>query len=117
MAVLALAFPPLGVRVIYGVLSAFSPALRFTSTGFEPSDPSASLAKFNTFTGSWQIFLVMFVIMELLVAVIYIVAGFITPTYTGGEDEYKRPGPRPEMAGNMRWTHKPEGRSRIVFVV
>ena len=84
-------------RLTFHVLGAFLTSLKgvrgtyyYSRTlAVEASDSSSSLAKFNTFTGSWQIFLVMFVIMELLVAIIYIVAGFITPTYSDNEDGYK----------------------------
>ena len=35
----------------------------------------------------------MFVVMELLVTIIFIIAGIITPTYTSSEDGYGGPGP------------------------
>lgn len=104
---ISLAFIPLGVRILYQVLSAFSPTPNITATGILPGS-SSSLAKFNSFTGSWPIFLVMFVIMELLVASIYIAAGFFTPTYHGSAEGTHYGGSVPSAEYNQRYEMKPQ---------
>ena len=63
--------------MIYSVLSAFSSSAVFTSTGIEPG--TGSLAKFNSITGEWQIFLGMSIIMEFVVVGIYIAFGISLP--------------------------------------
>jgi len=58
----SLALPFLGVRVVYSILNAFSTS-------------SPSLARFNSQTGDWVLYLVMSLIMEYCVVVIYSVSG------------------------------------------
>lgn len=76
---ITVALVPLAVRLIYNILSAFSPAPTLSSGEIVSSNPSSSLAKFNSFSGSWQLYLVMFVLMELLVVLIYVIAGMMMP--------------------------------------
>ncbi|KAG8220138.1 hypothetical protein J3R82DRAFT_1162 [Butyriboletus roseoflavus] len=68
------ALPILAIRTLYSVLSVFSSS-SFNVSGSSTTDSNNPLAKFNMFTGSWQIFLVMDVIMEYAVAAIYTLAG------------------------------------------
>ncbi|KAH0838637.1 hypothetical protein J3R83DRAFT_6960 [Lanmaoa asiatica] len=66
------ALPFLAVRTLYSVLSTFS------SSTFSPTsttDSNNPLAKFNMFSGEWQIYVVMEVVMEYAVVVIYTLAG------------------------------------------
>lgn len=77
--IMLLAFPPLAVRVVYDVLSAFAPTPIFSDTGIISSNPASPLAKYSVFTGSWQIFLGMSEIMEELVVFIYIAARLNLP--------------------------------------
>ncbi|KAI5123723.1 hypothetical protein M0805_000316 [Coniferiporia weirii] len=72
------ALPFLAVRTLYSVLSSFSPASSFTSTGVS-SGSSSGLAKFNSISGEWQIFLVMGILMEFIVVSIYIFFGLRLP--------------------------------------
>ncbi|EJD04248.1 uncharacterized protein FOMMEDRAFT_84119 [Fomitiporia mediterranea MF3/22] len=78
------ALPFLAIRVLYSVLSAFSPPASFGSLG-SPSGSTSGLAKFNSITGSWQLFLVMAVIMEFIVVATYIFFGLRLPI-SGGVD-------------------------------
>ncbi|THH28285.1 hypothetical protein EUX98_g5908 [Antrodiella citrinella] len=65
------ALPFLLVRVVFSVLSAYAPA---AAIGF-PATKHTALTKFSSETGSWQIFLVMSVLMEIIVMIIYITVG------------------------------------------
>ena len=66
--------PFLAVRVLYTVLSSFSPlGIPGVDTG------SQSLAKFNSSTGTFGIWLFMAPIMEFVVIVIYVSVGIMTP--------------------------------------
>jgi hypothetical protein len=65
---LTLALPFLGVRTAYAVLAAWSSSDLF---GMHPS-PNAVLAKFNPVTSGWVPFLVMSLIMEYVVAILYL---------------------------------------------
>jgi len=60
------ALPFLGVRMVYGILNAFSTSV-------------PSIAKFNSVTGDWVLYLVMSLIMEYCVVVIYSVTGTTIP--------------------------------------
>lgn len=62
--------------MIYSVLSAFSPAINFSTS---EASTKNSLSKFNSFSGSWQIFLVMEYVMEYCVVLIYLTAGSLIP--------------------------------------
>lgn len=62
--------PFLFVRVLYAVLSAFSPAAVLPNI-----PPHNSLSKFAPGTGSWQWYLAMSVIAELLTVITYLVVG------------------------------------------
>ena len=75
------------MRVLYSVLSSFSPI----DVGGVTSG-STSLAKFNSSTGDFGIWLVMSPVMEFVVIVIYVAVGLATPLQndydvgTGGEE-------------------------------
>jgi len=60
------ALPFLGVRVAYGILSAWSAA-------------TPKLARFDSVTGDWVLFLVMALVMEYCVALIYMLTGTTIP--------------------------------------
>ncbi|KAH9836535.1 uncharacterized protein C8Q71DRAFT_857768 [Rhodofomes roseus] len=77
LAGISAALPFLLVRIAYTVLSAFAPYPRsFSATGQVITTTSESpLAKFNTSTGSWQIYLLMSVLTEYATVVIYSIAG------------------------------------------
>lgn len=77
--IMLLSFPALAVRVTYDVLSAFAPLPIFSDTGITSSDPTSPLAKYSMFTGSWHIFLVMALIMEVLVVLVCIAARLNLP--------------------------------------
>ncbi|KAG6371595.1 hypothetical protein JVT61DRAFT_9305 [Boletus reticuloceps] len=68
------ALPFLAVRTLYSVLSTFSSS-SFGVTSTTTSNSDNPLAKFNLFTGEWQIYVVMEVVMEYAVVVIYTLAG------------------------------------------
>ncbi|KAI0793369.1 hypothetical protein C8Q75DRAFT_749932 [Abortiporus biennis] len=74
---ISLALPFLGIRVLYMILSAFSPNVIAVPGATQPS--RNSLSKFNTFTGEWQINFVMAVLMEMIVIGVYTVVGIMTP--------------------------------------
>ncbi|TCD68821.1 hypothetical protein EIP91_009688 [Steccherinum ochraceum] len=67
---ISVAIPFLFVRVLYAVLSGFSPASIPGQT-----QPHGSLSKFSSQTGSWEIYLVMSVLMEIIVMLVYITVG------------------------------------------
>ncbi|KAJ3556317.1 hypothetical protein NM688_g2095 [Phlebia brevispora] len=68
--------PFLAVRVIYTVCSAFAP------TGIPGvTSGNASLASFNSLTGSFVIYLIMSVLMELIAVGIYVTAGVLLPLH------------------------------------
>jgi len=82
------ALPFLGIRMLYAVLSTFSGSLVVTSSSTTNTN---SLSKFNMATGDWQIYLVMSVMMEGIVAVIYTTAGAklpLTEDATASKDEF-----------------------------
>lgn len=66
--------------MVYQCLVAFGPPF-----SFGPPIPGApapihnSLSKFNLLTGKWQLFLVMSLLMEYIVALIYLVVGALVP--------------------------------------
>ena len=62
--------PFLAVRVVYAILSAYAP---FSVPGL--STAHNSLSKFSSFSGSWPIYLVMSVLMEIIVVIIYCTVG------------------------------------------
>ncbi|KAF8446325.1 hypothetical protein L210DRAFT_3327686, partial [Boletus edulis BED1] len=57
------ALPFLAVRTLYSVLSTFSSS-SFGATSTTTSNSDNPLAKFNQFTGEWQIYVIMEVVME-----------------------------------------------------
>lgn len=69
----SVALPFLAVRTLYSVLSTFSSST-FTTTG-TTSSSNSDLAKFNMFSGEWQIYLAMDMIMEYVTVLIFIFAG------------------------------------------
>jgi len=69
------ALPFLAVRTLYSVLSTFSSSTFVTTGTSTTSDSNNDLAKFNMFTGEWQLYVVMDVVMEYAVVVIYTLAG------------------------------------------
>ncbi|KAF8845459.1 hypothetical protein BDN67DRAFT_999611 [Paxillus ammoniavirescens] len=74
------AMPFLAVRALYSVLSTFSSSTFITTgTTSTTSTSTNDLAKFNMFTGEWQIYLVMEILMEYAVVIIYTVAGTLLP--------------------------------------
>ncbi|KAH8120501.1 hypothetical protein DFH11DRAFT_1560345 [Phellopilus nigrolimitatus] len=76
--------PFLAVRVVYSVLSSFSGSSTFSASGIS-STSSSSLAKFNSISGSWELFLVMSTLMEFVVVAIYIFFGLRLPISKGAE--------------------------------
>ncbi|KAI6045177.1 hypothetical protein EDC04DRAFT_2638894 [Pisolithus marmoratus] len=73
---ISVALPFLAVRTLYSVLSTFSSSTFITSGSTTTTSTSNSaLAKFNMFTGEWQIFLAMDMIMEYVCVLIYVFAG------------------------------------------
>ncbi|KAI0080066.1 hypothetical protein K474DRAFT_1705077 [Panus rudis PR-1116 ss-1] len=72
------ALPFLFVRVLYSVLSAFSPTLT-------AGQAANGLSKFNSISGSWPIYLIMSIVMEYIVIIIYCLVGITTPA---DRDEY-----------------------------
>jgi len=96
------ALPFMAVRVVYSVLSGFSPFPSFTSQGIV-SDSSSPLAKFNSFSGSWQIYLVMSLVMEFCAVLVYLTVGTLVPvdrddSYAAGNGP--KAGEHLEMYGN-----------------
>jgi len=75
------ALPFLAVRIAYSVLSAFAPATRSISADGQvtPVTSNSPLAKFNSSTGEWQVYLAMSVVPEFIVVVIYITVGTKIP--------------------------------------
>ncbi|KAG2123609.1 hypothetical protein DEU56DRAFT_829381 [Suillus clintonianus] len=94
---ISIALPFLAVRTIYSVLSTFSSST-FVTTGATQVNTS-DLAKFNMFTGEWQIYLVMDMLMEYAIVIVYSVAGLVlhlnqdykTPEYNQDEYPLSRP--------------------------
>lgn len=80
------ALPFLLVRCIYSVLSAFSPVSSFGGGSSNLPVQHNSLSKFNSFSGSWQIFLAMSLVMEYVVVLIYLTVGAVTPLERGTDD-------------------------------
>ncbi|KAI9572611.1 hypothetical protein HD554DRAFT_2061473 [Boletus coccyginus] len=72
----SVALPFLAVRTLYSVLSTFS-SDTFDTTGTSTTDSDNPLAEFNMFTGEWQLYVVMDVVMEFTVVIIYTLAGNI----------------------------------------
>jgi hypothetical protein len=75
---ISVALPFLAIRTLYSILSTFSSSSFSTSSTSTTSDTS-DLAKFNLFTGEWQIYLVMDMLMEYAVVIIYSVAALVLP--------------------------------------
>jgi hypothetical protein len=75
---ISVALPFLAIRTLYSILSTFSSSTFSTSSTSTTSDTS-DLAKFNLFTGEWQIYLVMDMLMEYAVVIIYSVAALVLP--------------------------------------
>ncbi|KAG2160198.1 uncharacterized protein EDB93DRAFT_1073789 [Suillus bovinus] len=82
---ISIALPFLAIRTLYSVLSTFSSS-SFDITG-TAAPPTGDLAKFNIFTGEWQIYLVMDMLMEYAVVIIYSAAGIVLPL----NEDYKSP--------------------------
>jgi len=76
LAAVSVALPFLAVRTLYSVLSTFSSST-FITPGSSTTNSDNPLAKFNIFTGEWQIYIVMEVVMEYAVVVIYTLAGTV----------------------------------------
>jgi hypothetical protein len=74
LAAVSAALPFLAVRTLYSVLSTFSSSTFGVTTG-TTTDSNNALAKFNMFTGEWQLYVVMEVVMEYAVMLIYTLAG------------------------------------------
>lgn len=72
---ISVALPFLAVRTLYGVLSTFSSSTFITTDSTTTSTSDGALAKFNMFTGEWQIFLAMDLLMEYICVLVYIFAG------------------------------------------
>lgn len=84
------ALPFLIVRCVYSVLSALSPISSFgPSTANLPAAPHSALSEFNSFSGSWLIFLLMSLVMEYIVVLIYLTVGALTPLETPVDEEVK----------------------------
>ncbi|KAG1825484.1 uncharacterized protein BJ212DRAFT_1443614 [Suillus subaureus] len=84
---ISVALPFLAIRTIYSILSTFSSStFSVTSTSSTQANTS-DLAKFNLFTGEWQIYLVMDMLMEYAVVIIYSVAALMLPL----NNDYKSP--------------------------
>jgi len=66
----SLALPPLLVRIIYSILSAFA---------------SSTTSRFSALNGDWRIFLVMGLIMEFIVVCVYVGFGALTPLHKDNE--------------------------------
>jgi len=78
--------PFLFVRTLYAVLSGFSPV------SIAPTPPSRnSLSKFSSISGSWEIYLVMSVLAELMTVVAYLLVGASVPTSKEYEEAYSLP--------------------------
>lgn len=93
------ALPFLTIRVVYSILSSFSPAATFGAANIPVVHNS--LSKFNSFSGSWRIFLVMSLIMEYIVVLIYITVGTIIPLEKETNDyEMKGGDPQAEAYGS-----------------
>jgi len=101
------ALPFLLVRCVYSVLSAFSPISSFGSnvTTSLPPAKHTSLSKFSSFSGSWQIFLAMSLVMEYIVVLIYLAIGAVTPLQSKTDEDEDigmkggRPGGRYDQQG------------------
>lgn len=70
---ISVALPVFGVRVAYGVLAAFSAT---DLLGAELST-NPTIAKFNPVTGNWILYLVMSLVMEWVVAAMYLFASTV----------------------------------------
>lgn len=75
----------LAIRTLYSVLSTFSSSSFLVTSTTQPN--TSDLAKFNIFTGEWQIYLVMDMLMEYAIVIIYSVAGLVLPL----NQDYKAP--------------------------
>jgi hypothetical protein len=82
---ISIALPFLAIRTLYSVLSTFSSSSFDATTTTQPN--TSDLAKFNIFTGEWQIYLVMDMLMEYAIVIIYSVAGLVLPL----NQDYKSP--------------------------
>ncbi|KAH7883944.1 hypothetical protein F5I97DRAFT_1938582 [Phlebopus sp. FC_14] len=71
------ALPFLAVRTLYSILSTFSSST-FITTG-TTANSTNDLSKFNMFSGEWQIYLTMDMVMEFVVVIIYALAGNMLP--------------------------------------
>jgi len=79
--------PFLFIRTVYAVLSGFSPA------AIPPNTPEHnSLSKFNSLTGSWEIYMVMSAIAELLTVITYLLVGARVPLSQEYEQTYNMGG-------------------------
>ncbi|KAG2142608.1 hypothetical protein BD769DRAFT_1568462 [Suillus cothurnatus] len=75
---ISVALPFLAIRTLYSILSTFSSST-FSTTSTSTTSDTSDLAKFNLFTGEWQIYLVMDMLMEYAVVIIYSVAALVLP--------------------------------------
>ncbi|KAG1765528.1 hypothetical protein EDD22DRAFT_774909 [Suillus occidentalis] len=74
---ISIALPFLAIWTLYSVLSTFSSSSFDVTTTIQPN--TGDLAKFNIFTGEWQIYLIMDMLMEYAIVIIYSVAGLVLP--------------------------------------
>jgi hypothetical protein len=96
---ISIALPFLAIRTLYSILSTFSSS-SFSLTSTSTTSNTGDLAKFNLFTGEWQIYLVMEMLMEYAIVIIYSVAALVLPLNEDykssdlAQDEY--PSDRPQ---------------------
>jgi hypothetical protein len=96
---ISVALPFLAIRTLYSILSTFSSST-FSTTSTSTTSDTSDLAKFNLFTGEWQIYLVMEMLMEYAIVIIYSVAALVLPLNEDykssdlAQDEY--PSDRPQ---------------------
>jgi hypothetical protein len=96
---ISIALPFLAIRTLYSILSTFSSS-SFSLTSTSTTSDTSDLAKFNLFTGEWQIYLVMEMLMEYAIVIIYSVAALVLPLNEDykssdlAQDEY--PSDRPQ---------------------
>ncbi|KAH8116335.1 hypothetical protein DFH11DRAFT_1542372 [Phellopilus nigrolimitatus] len=72
----------LAVRVLYSTLSSFSSS-SVTTEGDSSSSSKSVLAEFNSSRGSWELFLLMSVLMEFAVVALYVTFGLSLPISKG----------------------------------
>ncbi|KAG1825480.1 uncharacterized protein BJ212DRAFT_1259563 [Suillus subaureus] len=76
---ISVALPFLAIRTIYSILSTFSSSTFSVTSTSSTQANTGDLAKFNIFTGEWQIYLVMEMLMEYAIVIIYSIAALVLP--------------------------------------